>query len=193
MNIKDIEFRGSFNEYYLLPDDHLKEIVIAGRSNVGKSSFINSMLNNNKVARVSQTPGKTVMMNFFKINNEFYFVDLPGYGYASVAKDVKESFKTMIETYLIRRTNICLGILLIDFRHEPTSDDVLMYNFLKSKNINTLIVATKLDKVKKNDYQKNLKIIKEKLNISYGDQIIPYSKETKENVEDIWLEIEKYL
>ena len=150
MIIRSVEFVTSAVHKEGYPIDNLPEIVLSGRSNVGKSSFINSLLNRKNLAHTSSRPGKTQTLDFFLINEDFYFVDVPGYGYAKVSKTAREQFGQMIEEYLLNRSNLRLVILLIDFRHNPTQDDILMYNFLKSYHIPCLVVGTKSDKITKN-------------------------------------------
>ncbi|QVK19025.1 ribosome biogenesis GTP-binding protein YihA/YsxC [Mycoplasmatota bacterium] len=168
------------------PQDGLKEIVLAGRSNVGKSSFINSMVQRNKLAYTSSNPGKTQTLNFYNINDRMYFVDVPGYGYARVSKHQREAFGQMIESYLKTRKELMLAILLIDFRHKPTEDDILMYEFLKYYHIKTLVVATKCDKIGKTHYMRHEKMIKQAINFSKDDYFIRYSSHTNSGREDTW-------
>lgn len=175
------------------PDDNLKEVVVAGRSNVGKSSFINSMVNRKKLAYTSSSPGKTQTLNFYNINDMCYFVDVPGYGFAKVSKKQREEFGVMIENYLTKRKQLKLAILLVDFRHEPSEDDVLMYNFLKYYHIKTMIVATKLDKIGSSQRIKHEKMIKQKLNYDKNDFFVKYSSITKEGREDCWTLILDYI
>ncbi len=168
------------------PVDGLEEIVLAGRSNVGKSSFINSMVQRTKLAYTSSSPGKTQTLNFYNINDMCYFVDVPGYGYAKVSKKQREEFGVMIEKYLKTRKTLKLAILLVDFRHKPTEDDILMYEFLKYYNIKTLVVATKADKIGNTHYIKHEKIIKKALNFSKDDYFIRYSSETNVGRSETW-------
>ncbi len=184
MIIRKAEFikSGTKEEHY--PIDNLPEILISGRSNVGKSSFINSVLNRKNIAHVSGRPGKTQTLNFYKINDNFYFVDVPGYGYARVSKKDREQFGIMIEEYLLARQQLKIVILLVDFRHKPSDDDVLMYNFLTSYDIPCLVVGTKLDKISKNQRKKHERQIIETLMMN-EDMFLPYSSETKENLEEI--------
>lgn len=168
------------------PIDGLDEIVLAGRSNVGKSSFINSMVQRTKLAYTSGNPGKTRTLNFYNINDMCYFVDVPGYGYARVSKKQREEFGTMIETYLKTRKSLKMAILLVDFRHEPSEDDILMYKFLKYYNIKTLVVATKADKIGNTHYIKHEKMIKKALDFSKNDYFIRYSSETNDGREETW-------
>lgn len=168
------------------PDDDLPEIAFAGRSNVGKSSFINSMINRVNLARTSGKPGKTRTINFYIINNSFRFVDLPGYGYASVSMTEREKWGKIIEAYLTKRENLREIILLVDMRHEPTNQDVIMYDWIKSFGYRGYVIATKADKISKANWQKNTKIIREKLGIKDLDLIIPYSSEKKMNCDKVW-------
>ena len=177
----------SKNQY---PKDDLLEIALVGRSNVGKSSFINSMVNRKNLARTSAKPGKTRTINFYNINNELRLVDLPGYGYAKVSKKEKEKWGKIIEEYLNTRENLVEVILLVDIRHEPTELDVLMYNWIRSYDFRGLVIATKADKISKGKYQKHIKIIKTKLGVEDTDLIIPYSAVDKFNAHKVWEIIE---
>ena len=140
------------------PEDKKPEFLLVGRSNVGKSSFINSIVERKDIARVSSNPGKTQTLNFYSINNDFYIVDVPGYGYANVSKEMQQKFGLMIEEYLANRDNLERVYMLVDFRIKPTNDDMLMYNFLKYHELPVTIVMTKVDKVSRNDRDKNLNI-----------------------------------
>ncbi len=164
------------------PEDNLSEFLLLGRSNVGKSSFINTLIERKNFARTSSKPGKTQTLNFYKVNKKFYLVDVPGYGFASVSKETQKKFGLMIEEYLKTRENLRKVFLLIDYRHKPTEDDVLMYNFLKYYNLNISVVATKYDKITKNGRVKQDKIIKETLGI---EEFIPWSTITKKGREDV--------
>ncbi|EIO0108035.1 YihA family ribosome biogenesis GTP-binding protein [Staphylococcus pseudintermedius] len=175
------------------PESDLPEVALSGRSNVGKSTFINSMIGRKNMARTSQQPGKTQTLNFFNIDNQLIFVDVPGYGYAKVSKKQREAFGKMIETYITTREALKLVIQLVDLRHPPTEDDVLMYDFLKYYDIPTLIIATKEDKIPKGKVQKHIKIIKEKLELESGDQIISYSSIEKKKQDQIWAAISAFI
>ncbi|UXS38032.1 ribosome biogenesis GTP-binding protein YihA/YsxC [Staphylococcus delphini] len=175
------------------PELDLPEVALSGRSNVGKSTFINSMIGRKNMARTSQQPGKTQTLNFFNIDNQLIFVDVPGYGYAKVSKKQREAFGKMIETYITTREALKLVIQLVDLRHPPTEDDVLMYDFLKYYDIPTLIIATKEDKIPKGKVQKHIKIIKEKLELEPGDQIISYSSIEKKKQDQIWAVISAFI
>lgn len=172
------------------PEDNLPEFILLGRSNVGKSSFINSLTNRKNIARTSSKPGKTTTLNFYRVDNSFYLVDVPGYGYADTSKEEIRKFGLMIEEYLEKRETLKRVFLIIDLRHKPSEDDVIMYNYLKYYQIPVTIVATKADKVKKNDRAKNEKLIKETLDIVVGDNLIVYSSTTKEGREKVISEIE---
>jgi GTP-binding protein len=191
MIIRSIDFIGSAVNPSQYPNDEFPEIVLSGRSNVGKSSFINAMLNHKKIARVSQTPGKTRLINFFLINKEFYFVDIPGYGYANVNKDMQLAFQSMIETYLNQSSKLKLAILLLDIRHTPTNDDLLMNSYYKSRGIPVMYILTKADKLSNNQRSKAVKAIKTKLDFQGQDRWFLFSSVTKENRETIWKSIEQ--
>lgn len=175
------------------PDTGLSEVALSGRSNVGKSSFINSMIGRKNMARTSQQPGKTQTLNFFNIDDQLIFVDVPGYGYAKVSKSQREKFGKMIEEYLTKRESLKLVIQLVDLRHNPTEDDVLMYNYLKHFDIPTLVICTKEDKFAKGKIQKHIKNIKEKLDLDPDDTIISYSSIQNTKQQQIWDLIANYL
>ena len=174
------------NQY---PTEGLPEIALVGRSNVGKSSTINTLLNRRNFARTSQTPGKTRTINFFLINNEFYFVDLPGYGYAKIAKSEKEKWGVIMERYLQDRNELCAIFLLVDIRHEPTNDDVMMYEWIKHFGYNCVVIATKADKISRGQYQKHFSIIRKKLQLEKDEKIILISSLKKTGVEEVCNEI----
>lgn len=161
------------------PENTLPEFLLIGRSNVGKSSFINTLVNKKNLARISSVPGKTQTLNFYLINEKFYLVDAPGYGYAAVNKQQQKKFGMMIEEYLQKRQELRRVFLLVDFRHKPSEDDLLMYNFLKYYNLPVTIIATKVDKVGSSKKDKNLKIIKDTLDLVVGDNIILFSSVSK--------------
>jgi len=181
MNLNNVEFITSAVSKLQYPDGDLHEILLSGRSNVGKSSFINSILNRKNVAYTSGRPGKTQTLNFFKINDEFYFVDVPGYGYAKVSKTERQRFGEMIEEYLVYRKQLQLVVLLVDYRHAPSEDDVIMYNYLKTYQIPVLVVGTKMDKVPKTKRMRHEKDVKRVLEMDNNDVLISYSSETHEN------------
>ena len=164
-----------------------KEFVLCGRSNVGKSSFINAMLNRKNLAYTSNTPGKTRTINYYLINNKFYFVDIPGYGYAKASNDEQNAWASFINKYFTTSESIEEIILLCDIRHKPTSDDKTMYDFiLDATGYEPIILATKVDKIKKSEIKKNVDIIKKELNTSDDITIIPFSSEDKTGVNDVW-------
>jgi len=171
------------------PQDALPEIALAGRSNVGKSSLINKMINRKNLARTSSTPGKTQHLNYYRINNELYFVDLPGYGYAKVSKTQRQVWGAMIEKYLLERETLRLIILVIDLRHPPSKDDEMMYDWLKHYDSPVCIVATKADKIPRSRWQKHIKIIKEALVMRGGDKLIMFSSETGIGKDELWAHI----
>lgn len=168
------------------PDKGYPEVAFAGRSNVGKSSLINSMVNRKALARISGTPGKTRTINFYSINDELYLVDLPGYGYARVSKEEKNKWGEMIEGYLTEREPLKLVILLVDIRHEPTQDDKLMFQWMKATGSKTVVVATKADKLSKNQMFKSIALIKKSLQLEKEDIFLPYSSETRAGREELW-------
>ena len=167
------------------PNLDLSEILLLGRSNVGKSTFINTIFNS-KIAKTSSTPGKTQVLNWFVINEEFCIVDAPGYGYAKVSKKQREEFGEMIEDYLLNRQQLKMVLMLLDYRHKPTEDDVIMYNFLKHFDINVKFILTKEDKLKRNDLNKNLKVIMDSLNHYQKNDFIPFSSISKINKEKVY-------
>lgn len=173
------------------PDDGKPEFALAGRSNVGKSSVINAMLNRRKLAKVSSSPGKTRTINFYIINEEFYLVDLPGYGYAKVSKSEKANWGNMVETYLKNRKNLYGVILLVDIRHEPTADDKMMYDWIRHYGYDIIVIATKSDKISKGNYQKHFKIIRRKFDMPSTDKIIPVSSFKKEGVDKLWANLKE--
>ena len=175
------------------PEDRKNEFLCLGRSNVGKSSFINAIINRKNLARTSAKPGKTTTLNFYLVNNEFYIVDVPGYGYAERSKKQIEKFGIMIEEYLKQRPYLKHVFMLVDYRHKPTEDDVLMYKFLKYYNIPVTIVATKYDKVNRSLRDKQDDVIKNTLNPDLGDEIVNFSSVTKLGKERIYEIIENIM
>ncbi|RAK21358.1 GTP-binding protein [Anoxybacillus vitaminiphilus] len=173
------------------PNNHLPEFALAGRSNVGKSSFINKMINRKNLARTSSKPGKTQTLNFFLINESFYFVDVPGYGFAKVSKKEREAWGKMIETYLTTREQLRAVVLIVDLRHAPTKDDVMMYEFLKHYEIPTVIIATKADKIPRGKWQKHVKVVRETLNVVEGDPVIIFSSETGQGKDEAWAALQQ--
>ena len=185
MEIKQAEFITSAVNTLQLPTEDAVEFMFCGRSNVGKSSFINMICNRKSLARTSSNPGKTQTLNLYLINKSFYFVDVPGYGYANVSKTVKATFGKMIENYIQNRINLKMAFLLVDFRHKPTNDDVLMYNYLKHFNINVTVIATKADKVKNSERSKLKKIIIDALQLNDNDSLVITSSEKKEGLTEV--------
>jgi GTP-binding protein len=173
------------------PESELPEFALAGRSNVGKSSFINKMLGRKSLARISSKPGKTQTLNFYKIEETLYFVDVPGYGYAKVSKKEREAWGKMIETYITSGERLNAVIQIVDLRHPPSKDDVMMYEFLKHHDIPCIIIATKADKIPKSKWQKHLKITKETLDLDPTDEIILFSSETGQGKEQAWTAIKQ--
>ena len=169
-----------------LPDNKFPEIAFAGKSNVGKSSLINGLLNRKSLARTSATPGKTQTINFYNINDELYLVDLPGYGYAKVSEAEKVKWGQLIERYLHNSKQLQAVFLLIDIRHEPSANDRMMYDWIVEMGYNPIIIATKLDKIKRSQVQKQMKLIKTTLNLVPGTIIIPFSATTKQGRDEIW-------
>lgn len=186
MKIKTSEIVMSAAKPEQYPQDGLPEIAFVGRSNVGKSSAINTLLGRKNLARVSGSPGKTRTINFYLINEEFYLVDLPGYGYAKTSKAERSSWGKMIETYLSSRETLNEVIQLVDIRHQPSRDDVLMYNWLKHFGFGSVVLATKLDKIKKSHLQKHEKVIRETLEMEKESSIVKLSSLKKIGREEVW-------
>lgn len=175
------------------PPEDLAEIAFAGRSNVGKSSLLNLLVNRKKLAYVSSTPGKTRTINFYRINDNFRIVDLPGYGYAKISKKVSEQWGEMIEGYLKMRPNIIKVIQLVDIRHEPSKQDVQMYSYLKNYDLDGVVVATKADKISKGALQKHISVIRKKLSMSVEDIVIPVSSLKKQGHDELLSVMEEML
>lgn len=181
VELKSIAVRAS--QY---PTDKKNEFLLVGRSNVGKSSFINTIIGRKNFARTSATPGKTQTLNFYLINDDFYLVDVPGYGFAAVNKDLQKKFGMMIEEYIINRENLKRVFLLVDFRHKPTEDDLLMFNFMKYYKLDVTIVATKYDKVGQKDRAKCEKALNEAFELGERDNIILFSSVTKKGKDEVF-------
>ena len=179
-----------FEQY---PSDNKPEIAFAGKSNVGKSTLINAMLNRKALARTSSQPGKTRTINFYNVNDEIYVVDLPGYGYAKASKTEIQKWGNMIESYLKKRQCLVGIILLIDIRHEPGKNDIMMYDWLKHYGYNIIIAATKSDKLNRSQIPKHLSVIKKTLGLSEQDKLIAFSGTAKTGVSELWSEIDKLL
>jgi len=193
MIIRSAEILTSAAKFNQLPPEEKMEIVLIGKSNVGKSSFINSLLNRKSLARTSSAPGKTRTANYYNINNDFYIVDMPGYGYAKVSKSEKALFSKIISDYLAKRNTDFIVFFLVDIRHKPTQNDIKMYNEILGNDIFPVVVLTKADKVSKNQRQKNINIIKDTLNLDEDDKVIIYSSELNMGREEVWSFIENYL
>ncbi|WP_195945638.1 ribosome biogenesis GTP-binding protein YihA/YsxC [Paraclostridium bifermentans] len=191
MKIRSAEITMSAVNKSQYPAEGIPEIALVGRSNVGKSSTVNTLLNRRNFARTSQTPGKTRTINFYLINEEFYFVDLPGYGYAKLSKSEKEKWGVIMERYLQEREELCAICLLVDIRHEPSNEDKMMYDWIKHFGYDCVIVATKADKISRGQYQKHFNIIRKKLELSKEDKIFPISALKKTGVEELWAEVIK--
>ena len=175
------------------PEDNKKEIAFAGRSNVGKSSLLNLLVNRKKLARVSGSPGKTRTINFYEINDEFRIVDLPGYGYAKVSKSVTENWGEMIEAYLASRHRLIKVVQLVDIRHAPSQQDVQMYEFLKHYGFDGIVVATKADKISRNEMTKNIGEIRKTLGLSPEDKVIPVSALKRTGYDNLIAELDRLL
>jgi len=193
MKIKNVELQIVCGITSKLPETDKVEVAFAGKSNVGKSSLINALMNRKALARTSATPGKTQTINFYNVNDSMYLVDLPGYGYAKVSEKEKEQWGKLIERYLNTSKQLRAVFLLIDIRHEPSANDKMMYEWIVAQGYHPIIIATKLDKLKRSQIQKHVKMIKDGLKLIPGTVVIPFSAETKQGREDIWELMEKYL
>ena len=193
MNVKNVKFEISAVSPKQYPKNDLPQIVLVGKSNVGKSSFINTMINRKSLARTSSEPGKTRQINFYNIDDLFYFVDLPGYGYSKMSKQEQEKVGSFIEQYLAKSKNIALVIFLIDIRHKPTDNDMLMYNYIISSSLPFMILANKADKIAPTKVNDTVKSLQKEIN-PIGDAImLPFSAEKKIYTDDVWEVIEKYV
>ena len=186
MVIKEVTLETVCGITSTLPENDKPEIAFAGKSNVGKSSLINALMNRKSLARISATPGKTQTINFYTINREIYLVDLPGYGYAKVSEKEKEAWGKMIERYLHKSTMLKAVFLLIDIRHDPSKNDKMMYDWILHQGYEPVIIATKLDKLKKSQVAKQLKAIRTGLGLVSGTTVIPFSAKTKQGRDEIW-------
>ena len=199
MKIKTSELSGVFGPTSKLPEETMPELAFAGRSNVGKSSLINSLLNRKNLARTSSSPGKTVTINFYNVNEEFFLVDLPGYGYAKASLTERAKWGKMIEKYLSTREVLRAVVLLVDIRHAPTKDDVMMYHWILDNGLTPIVVATKLDKIKRSQKDKQLKQVRETLNqgvdkeLAKTVKIVPYSSETKQGRDELLVLLEQLI
>ena len=186
MNYNKAEFSAAYGTFSQLPPCERIEIAFAGRSNVGKSSFINTLLGRKNLARTSGKPGKTQLLNFYNIDDKLRFVDVPGYGYARVSKKARAKWGKMIEEYLVTRDNLRVVVSLVDLRHEPTQDDIQMYEFLKYYEIPVIVVATKADKIPRGKWNKHESVIKKKLNFDKNDHFIVFSSVTRDGYDEAW-------
>lgn len=193
MIIKNINLETVCGITSKLPENDKPEIAFAGKSNVGKSSLINALMNRKSFARISATPGKTQTINFYNINDEMYLVDLPGYGYAKVSQQEKEKWGKMIERYLHSSKQLRAVFLLIDIRHEPSANDKMMYDWVVSQGYNPIIIATKQDKLKRSQIDKHVKMLRQGLKLVPGTRIIPFSSVTKQGRDEIWELVETEL
>ncbi len=193
MQIDNVELTNCAVRASQYPEEGKPEFLLVGRSNVGKSSFINTIINRKNFAHTSSKPGKTQTLNFYLVNKSFYLVDVPGYGYATVSHERQKKFGVMIEEYLKSRESLKCVFLLIDYRHKPTEDDCLMYDFLKYYNLKIKIVATKYDKVSKNSREKQNKLIKDTLKLPKDEEFIPFSTVYKNGKEEVYEAIKEFI
>lgn len=193
MKIKSVNLETICGITSKLPENTLPEIAFAGKSNVGKSSLINALMNRKSYARTSSQPGKTQTINFYNINEALYFVDLPGYGYAKVSAEIKAKWGKMIERYLHNSQQLRLVFLLIDIRHEPSANDCIMYNWIVENGFHPVIIATKLDKINRSQVPKHMKMIQNKLEVIPGTPMVPFSASSKQGREEIWSLIEEFI
>jgi GTP-binding protein len=190
MNVNNVSLEAVAVKKAQYPETGMPEVAFAGKSNVGKSSLINCMINRKALARTSQNPGKTRTINFYNVEDELYFVDLPGYGYARAAKSEIEKWGKMIEDYLIKREELRAIIMLVDIRHEPGENDKMMYDWLKHYGHDIVIVATKSDKLKRSQLPKHKKMLSQAFGLSSEDILIPFSSENKSGKDELWTVIE---
>lgn len=176
-----------------VPETDLPEVAFAGKSNVGKSSLINALMNRKSYARTSSQPGKTQTINYYNINDTMLLVDLPGYGYANVSQSVKEKWSKMVEKYLKKSSQLKQVFLLIDIRHDPSANDKIMYDWIVSNGYHPVIVATKLDKIKRSQHAKQIKAVRTGLGLSADDILIPVSSQTKQGIPELWDVIEQFI
>lgn len=193
MNVKNPKFEISAVSPKQYPKNDLPQIVLVGKSNVGKSSFINTMINRKSLARTSSEPGKTRQINFYNIDETFYFVDLPGYGYSKMSKQEQEKVGSFIEQYLVKSKNIALVIFLIDIRHNPTENDKLMYDYIIRSGLPFIILANKADKIAPTKVEGEVKDLQKKINPIGDSKMLPFSAEKKIYTEDVWKIIDEYI
>lgn len=193
MNVNNVSLETVCGITSTLPENTLPEFAFAGKSNVGKSSLINALINRKALARTSSQPGKTQTINFYNVEDALYFVDLPGYGYAKVSQEIKAKWGKMIERYLQKSKQLKLVFLLIDIRHEPSANDKNMYEWIEYNGFEPIIIATKLDKINRSQVQKHVKMLRTGLGLKKETILIPFSAETKQGKEEIWNIIDSYL
>lgn len=193
MKVTSVEFKKAILDLKDAPKDRKPEIAFAGKSNVGKSSLLNALFNRRNLAKTSNTPGKTRTINFFEVNRKFYFVDLPGYGYAEVSKELQEKWGQLMFEYLTSRDTLKLMVVLIDSRHGPNERDIQLIDFLEEQEIPTLLVATKIDKLSNSQRKPHLDLIRKSLNLDEEAIILPFSAVTKEGVTPLWKIIEEVI
>ena len=193
MIIKNPEFKISAVNPKQYPDDGLPQIVLVGKSNVGKSSFINTMVNRKKLARTSSEPGKTRQINFYNMDNKFYFVDLPGYGFSKMSKQEQIKVGNFIEEFLVKSNNIALIVFLLDIRHAPTENDRLMYQYIINSERPCIVIANKADKIAVTKVSDAVNALQDELNPLHDLKFLPFSSERKIYIEEVWKEIEEYL
>lgn len=191
MEVNQVSLAAVAVKYEQYPTDHKPEIAFVGKSNVGKSSLINAMINRKALARTSQNPGKTRTINFYDVEDVVYFVDLPGYGYAKISRSESEKWGRMIEHYLLKRPQLRHIMMLVDIRHEPSTNDKLMYNWMRHYHYNIVVVATKADKIKRSQLQKHMSVIRKAFEMEKGEILLPFSSETKDGKEELWDIIDK--
>ncbi|TCK90605.1 GTP-binding protein [Natranaerovirga hydrolytica] len=193
MKVNNVSLERVVGRIDQLPTNELVEIAFAGRSNVGKSSLINTLISRKALARTSGQPGKTQTINFYNVEDKVYFVDLPGYGYAKVSKKERDRWGNFIETYIKSSKQLKLILLLVDIRHKPSEQDKMMYNWILYLGYTPLVVATKMDKLKRSQIQKHIKILKEELNATKDTVFIPFSSHTKQGKEELWGQIDAHI
>ena len=193
MVIKQAELQTVCGITSSLPENLYPEVAFAGKSNVGKSSLINGLLNRKSLARTSSQPGKTQTINFYYVNQSLYLVDLPGYGYAKASEEIRAKWGRMVENYLLKSKQLRAVFLLIDIRHAPSANDKQMYQWIVSQGYEPIIIATKLDKIKRSQVAKQLKLLKEELKLLPGTKLLPFSAQTKQGREEIWEVMEKLI
>jgi len=192
INPNNVEFMISAMDVSQYPGENKNEIALSGRSNVGKSSFINAIVGRKNIARTSSKPGKTVNLNFYDVDDQFIMVDVPGYGYAKQSKKDREKWGELIESYLAEREELQVVVQLIDLRHKPTQDDILMYDFLKHLDLPVIVICTKSDKIAKSKVDKHLKIVRESLEVEPEDTVIDFSSVDRKNLPKVYAALSKY-